>query len=91
MKESISLEAYITLTSWVLPRTSPNEQGLLLTISSVTAIETLQHSPKFLNSVKENGYDLEHLVSHQVLLGRNVILKSVNKTELISQQLPNER
>lgn len=78
MKESISLEAYITLTLCYLGLL----QMILLTVSSVTGIETLQHKKvhNLLNSVKENGCDLEHLVIYQVLLSRNTTLKSVNKT-----------
>lgn len=66
MNEGKYLLHYIHI---VLPRTSPNNQGLLLTINSVIGIETLQYNKgqNFKNSVKENGYDLENLVTNQVL------------------------
>lgn len=83
MNEGKHLSRGLHYTHIVLPRTSPNDQGLLLTISSVTRIESLQYKKvqNLLNSVKENGCDLEHLNSNQVFLGRNMILNSVNKTE----------
>lgn len=66
MNEGKHLSRGLHCSHTVLLRTSPNNQGLLLTISSVTGIVTLQYKKvqNLLNSVKENGCDLEHLISN---------------------------
>lgn len=83
MNEGKNLSRGLHYTHIVLPSTSPNDQGLLLTIRSATGIETIQYkkSAKFVKLRNENGHYLKHHVSNQVLLGRKMILRSVDKTE----------
>lgn len=91
MNEGKHLSRGLCYTHLVLPRTVLKMIKLCYLLSSVTEIETLKNSEKLLNTFEENGYDLKYLVSNQALLSRNIILKSGNKAEWISQQLPNPR
>lgn len=81
MNEGKHLSRGLCYTHLVLPRTVLKMIKLCYLLSSVTEIETLKNSEKLLNTFEENGYDLKYLVSNQVLLSRNIILKSGNKAE----------
>ena len=91
MNEGKHLSRGLHYTHLVPSKTVFKTIKLCYLFSSVTGIETLQYSVKFVKYFEENGYDLKHLVNNQVLLSRNIILKSGNKAERISQQLPNPR
>lgn len=91
MNEGKHLSRGLRYTHLVLPKTVLKMIKLCNLLSSDTEIETLKNSEKLLNTFEENGYDLKYLVSNQVLLSRDIILKSGNKAEWISQQLPDPR
>lgn len=82
MNEGKHLSRGLCYTHLVLPKTVLKMIKLCYLLSSVTEIETLKNSEKLVDTFEENaGYDLKYLVSNQVLLSRNIILKSGNKAE----------
>lgn len=89
MNEGKHLSRGLLYIHLVLPKTVFKMIKLCYLLSSVTGIETLQYREKLLNSSEENGCDLKHLVSNQVLfLSRNIILKSaITQNESLNNYL----
>lgn len=91
MNEGKNLSRGLHYTYLVLSKTIQNDQALLLIKLGYWDWDFKVYW-KFVKQLKKiNGYDLKHLVSDQVFFSKNIIFKSGNKAEWISQQLPKPR